>query len=387
MVLEYLPFTKKHQPAADVVEPKSPVLKEEDEAFLKRLTSEDQPLEPAQPLVVIDNQQEGKGKNAQSPSVDGANKIPLPASPPAVEERKKTPSTKRTYWAYLQNKVGTLPFTKDAVKQQAGSQLHDVASAVKSGESLAAPTVVVSPEEAEKERKDLTSILDQLNLSSVNNRAFSFSKQSQKLMDDFTQVLKDLVNGVPTAYDDLEKLLTQSDKQLREMFDNLPPFLQKLVKSLPTKMTGTLAPGLLAATAEKPGADGQMLEHGHVKRKVPSLKKLIAERGAVTGLLRSILNFLKLRFPAAITGTNVLLSLAVFLLLFVFWYCHKRGRETRLEKERLAAENNDSDESVSASDLDDSMLEEKPDPDVAKAEEILNRPYPPAASGPGSSRS
>lgn len=26
------------------------------------------------------------------------------------------------------------------------------------------------------------------------------------------------------------------------------------------------------------------------------------------------------------------------VLLFVFWYCHKRGRETRLEKERLAAE-------------------------------------------------
>lgn len=26
------------------------------------------------------------------------------------------------------------------------------------------------------------------------------------------------------------------------------------------------------------------------------------------------------------------------MLLFVFWYCHKRGRETRLEKERLAAE-------------------------------------------------
>ena len=26
------------------------------------------------------------------------------------------------------------------------------------------------------------------------------------------------------------------------------------------------------------------------------------------------------------------------VLLFVFWYCHKRGRETRLEKERLLTE-------------------------------------------------
>lgn len=30
--------------------------------------------------------------------------------------------------------------------------------------------------------------------------------------------------------------------------------------------------------------------------------------------------------------------LVIIVLLFVFWYCHKRGRETRLEKERLAAE-------------------------------------------------
>lgn len=31
----------------------------------------------------------------------------------------------------------------------------------------------------------------------------------------------------------------------------------------------------------------------------------------------------------------------MLVLLFVFWYCHKRGRETRLEKERLAAESSD----------------------------------------------
>ena len=28
----------------------------------------------------------------------------------------------------------------------------------------------------------------------------------------------------------------------------------------------------------------------------------------------------------------------IAVLLFVFWYCHKRGRETRLEKERAATE-------------------------------------------------
>ena len=28
----------------------------------------------------------------------------------------------------------------------------------------------------------------------------------------------------------------------------------------------------------------------------------------------------------------------MLVLLLIFWYCHKRGREVRLEKERLAAE-------------------------------------------------
>jgi len=78
-------------------------------------------------------------------------------------------------------------------------------------------------------------------------------------------------------------------------------------------------------------------------------------------MLRSILNFLKLRFPAVITGTNVLMSLAVFLLLFVFWYCHKRGKQTRLAKEGLKAEGSESDMDRSVSDLEESAVFEKPD--------------------------
>merc|ERR1711939_346319 len=54
--------------------------------------------------------------------------------------------------------------------------------------------------------------------------------------------------------------------------------------------------------------------------------------GAVVSMLKAIMNALKLRWPAFM-GTNVLLSLGLFVLLFVFWYCHKRGREVRLERE------------------------------------------------------
>lgn len=48
-----------------------------------------------------------------------------------------------------------------------------------------------------------------------------------------------------------------------------------------------------------------------VKVRVPNLKDLVTKPGAVAGLLRSIMNFLKLRFPA-FAGMNVLWSLALF---------------------------------------------------------------------------
>jgi hypothetical protein len=177
-----------------------------------------------------------------------------------------------------------------------------------------------SEAEKEKEQDDLTSVLDQLNLSAVNNRAFSFSEKSQEMMAEFTQILKDIVNGVPTAYDDLEKFLKNWDEHLRNMYGDLPPFLQNLVKSLPSKMSASIAPGLLAAASEKPGADAKSMgintegssKSASKKKRIPSLKKLITAEGAVTSMLRSILNFLKLRFPAVITGTNVLMSMAVF---------------------------------------------------------------------------
>lgn len=128
---------------------------------------------------------------------------------------------------------------------------------------------------------------------------------------------------MPTAYDDLEHLLTHSEPQLRRMFDNMPPFLRTLVMSLPSKMTGSIGPELFAAAAERPGAkladvasgsgkEGDKKKKGKEGRGAPALKKLVSEKGAVATMLRSILNFLKLRFPAFVSGTNVLMSLAVF---------------------------------------------------------------------------
>jgi hypothetical protein len=64
------------------------------------------------------------------------------------------------------------------------------------------------------------------------------------------------------------------------------------------------------------------------------------------------------------------------VLLFVFWYCHKRGRETRLERERLAAEQAeaDSDFEQTSSELDESVILDKD----ARVQNVLNQ-APPAS--------
>lgn len=134
----------------------------------------------------------------------------------------------------------------------------------------------------------------------------------------FTLVLKDLMNGVPTAYDDLESLLTNSENQLERSYKHLPPFLQDLIKKLPSKMTKSIGPEMLAAAAEKQGMNSKYMTKGAhaaekmgMQVKVPSLKDLVTKPGAVAGLLKTIMNFLKLRFPAFL-GLNVLYSLGLF---------------------------------------------------------------------------
>jgi hypothetical protein len=301
-----------------------PVLDEEDEKFLERLAaiaSEPEgtpPPLPGRPAVVVDEKGQQKvGKDAQEALMDGADKIALPNSP--AEKRplssyfalpKFGKKTDKEQDATAKDKKG-----KGKVTQAERNELADTL--------LAAAQKSKSAEEAEvkKETEDLTKILEELNMSAINNRVFSFSKESEELLHKFTLVLKDIVNGAPTAYNDLEKLFTDYDAQLKKMYGGLPPFLQNFVKSLPAKMTATLGPELLAASAEKPGFDAKMRAAGEGSKskksrlpgvpKIPSLKQLVSAQGAVATALRSIVNFLKFRFPALATGTNLIMSLAV----------------------------------------------------------------------------
>lgn len=188
------------------------------------------------------------------------------------------------------------------------------------------PNKNVSDSEAEDETEDISKVLEDLEITSSSNKTFSISAESQKLVKKFTVVLKDLINGVPTAYDDLVSLLKDSEGTLAKSYDHLPPFMQKMVTTLPNKMTSTFAPELLAvATAAQADIKGTTAEEesanvdssGGLKGAAQGLigsiglRELVTKPGAVAKLLKSIMNALKLRWPAFM-GTNVLLSLSLF---------------------------------------------------------------------------
>ncbi|KAF2769579.1 hypothetical protein EJ03DRAFT_327182 [Teratosphaeria nubilosa] len=247
----------------------------------------------------------------------------------------------------------------------------------------------------EKQEREVSVLLDNLNMSSINNRVFSFSDETHKIYERFAQVLKDTMEGGPTAYEDMEKLMKDAGPTLEKQFQSMPPFVQTLVKSLPAKLGTTLGPELMAAASEKAGADmrtkleagskpgattagsststgkgskeGEASGRAKQKRTIPGLKSILSKEGAVATMLRNILNFLRVRFPFLASTTNVVMSLAVFILMFVFWYCHKRGKESRLAREQAAlgedgtgekGEEEGEDEDFEASEDDDEDEEE-----------------------------
>ncbi|TQV96070.1 hypothetical protein V2A60_003483 [Cordyceps javanica] len=217
--------------------------------------------------------------------------------------------------------------------------------------------------EAEREKKDLGNVLDRLNLTAKNNKIVpgSGGGDSAALLAKFTQVFKDLVNGVPTAVDDLTHLIEDRDGTIAKGFDKLPSSLKKLVTQLPDKVTATLGPEILAAAAKSQGITASTddgLKGTAKKIFLPqNITELVTKPGAVVAMLRAIVEALKTRWPAFI-GMNVLWSVALSLLLFVLWYCYKRGRETRLEREKTEMTTDDAiDDSHRFEELsDDPML-------------------------------
>lgn len=267
----------------------------------------------------------------------------------------------------------------------------------------------------EKQEKEVSVLLDNLNMSTINNRVFAFSSETQRFYDRFVQCLKDTMNGVPTAYDDMDKLMRDAGPTLEKQFKSMPPFVQTLVKSLPAKLGTTLAPEIMAAASEKPGADlkkrtertseaqgeGEGKSEKKKKKKtIPGLKSLMSKEGVIATMLRNTVNFLTTRFPFLASTTNVVVSLAVFskccslilsvhptdksvVLMFVFWYCHKRGKEVRLSKESEAGiASMDKDENEDNIEVSSNSDEEDDNNTAAELEKTLDQPDPAAVPLP-----
>ena len=299
-----------------------PILSDEDEAFLNRLTADENPppLPPRPGSSQFSVVGETQIKDAQIALMDGAQNVPLPRTPEGLSEEPDSlpeasiPSKKsRKTWSWLRRD------SRDSKTHASAPDTTATPENLKPEDAKPNDDGLVDDKEAKKEEEDMVVILERLNLAAVNNRVFSISDETQELLRKFNQIFKDIIRGAPTAYDDLEKLLTNADKELSKTFNTLPSFLQKLVKQLPEKMTKGLAPTMMAAAAEKESKSGANLGNAgkaaaaakKMGFKTPSLKDLIGKPGAIAGMLRSIIAFLRARFPAFM-GMNVLWSLALF---------------------------------------------------------------------------
>ncbi|KAL5043807.1 hypothetical protein BDW71DRAFT_209968 [Aspergillus fruticulosus] len=322
-----------------------PVLTPEDEAFLRTVTAESSSAGQDTPVEEF-GRELGKHERRKSaaglePSLSGNNSAEKGVSKigessrenekgreGAKPERSKSPEKRRRPWSMI---------WKRSEKKAPQLQTPETTPMTSTNDS--------SVTEQQRENADITAILDKLNLAADNNRVFSISDETQDLLRKFKLIFSDLINGVPTAYHDLEILLTSGNKQLQDTYSNLPSFLQSLIEKLPEKWTESLAPEMIAVAAERASRSGVNVDNigkaaaaaNKMGISVPSLKELVGKPAAIVGMLRSIMAFLRARFPAVL-GMNVLLSLALFILLFVLWYCHKRGREVRLQNERLVTE-------------------------------------------------
>lgn len=283
----------------------TPLLTDDDERFLERLTTpaDDDDNGPAPPLP----------PRVATPELtwdSDSESFIKPSPKPSVEDESKSAGKKPL------NRLSSLfgRSKKDSEHQQ----------------QLVVPTNLAVPEpEVDREQADLARVLDDLNLSARNNTAFALSQESTELVRRFTLILKDLVNGVPTAVNDLTSLLDDPDGKLAKNYERLPKSLKKLVTQLPEKLSKTLAPELLAVAAEAQGLAGATTASsasksgglkGAAKRMFlpKNLAEMVTKPGAIVGMLRGIMNALKLRWPAFI-GTNVIWSVALFCELLPFF--------------------------------------------------------------------
>ena len=130
------------------------------------------------------------------------------------------------------------------------------------------------------------------------------------------------MNGVPTAYDDLVSLFDSSFSIFEMAFEEFPSSLKELITNLPDFLTPEVLTSIATISPALADAGKKILE----------LRALVTSPEAIIGMLKAVVNALKLRFPMLLSG-SVAVGLSMFIVLFTLWYCYKRGKETREERE------------------------------------------------------
>lgn len=184
----------------------TPVLSEEDEAFLARIESEGTPPAlPERPAPQVPQRPqdlpevgETEGNNAQVALYDGSQNIPIPdvpdtpegvltsAEPEQVDRevgKGKHKESKKSKWSFLRRDSRD---TKRKNKEATATDLMSAAESLKAADAHPNEDDTVSDPEAKREEEEMASVLEDLNLAAVNNRVFSVSKESQELMRKYT---------------------------------------------------------------------------------------------------------------------------------------------------------------------------------------------------------
>lgn len=293
----------------------APVLDREDQRFFERLTSTRPPTpdddEDAPPLpprirtpeidvtIDSDSSMEARRRKSDKSKDKGKQKVVEKLPTEDVAEKPKR-------FSFVSNISRNMSLRKKPTTAQSGLK--------------ASSTAPVSGREAEREEIDVARVLDDLDLSAEGNKVFSLSAESNETLRRFTQVFKDLVNGVPTAYGDLVGLIEDRDGAIAKSYEKLPNSLKKLVAQLPEQLTSKMAPELLAVAAEAQGLSAEQSAaaaagglSGAAKSFLSpkNLQDLVTKPGALVGMLKAIVNALKVRWPAFM-GANILWSVALF---------------------------------------------------------------------------
>jgi hypothetical protein len=179
-MLEY--FTHKKIKRHQEKTPKSeePVLNQEDQDFLHRITSQVEGTPPPLPERTQDLPIAGEatGNDAQLVLSEEARSIPLPDVPdtpaevmPGIGSEDVIGETKEDEKA--KKKKNRWSFLRRDSKKGTADGLQSAADQLKQGPKSS---------EQKKEEEEITSVLDKLNLAAVNNQAFSLGKESQELL-------------------------------------------------------------------------------------------------------------------------------------------------------------------------------------------------------------